>query len=420
MFKRPKGGKPVPRNTYAVGVARETIEFLAPVAQRQLHNAITGDGRHCLLYIPKVGGVRCTCNNEDPLDIDGKMNPEVMHSLLNSSGLIVDNYTTPKRENPNTAHMTDNPTKVTNGFKVTDASPVHNTSAKKPNGFTAKVFNIEQLDDENFDADDFDIDLDVRMDGKKKIPTLQNGYVPTVNMATTSCPICLGIGWVGGFDLYGGTRIVLSASSASRFNGCKLVDGSPDYVAMTKGSTIVYDKVMLPAGVERLDEIALWSGRDKVAFKMRLDGNEISVADFGNLFDGSAHSLEFEPLFNVNVTHATLQYGISDIMIDVSKKSITTNSSLYDQQTEVTLVLPAVTQKELKGAIVYDSTDNKLYRVTSTSSAQTQGGWIQSLDLDARIVQPYELTNLLPKMNIHKIKRFGGSFNNTSVRPKYF
>ena len=417
MFKRPKGGKPVPRNTYAVGVARETIEFLAPVAQRNLQNAITGDGRHCLLYIPRTGGVRCTCNNEDPLDLDGKMNPEVMHSLLNSNGITVDEYTSPKREDPNKAHLTDNPTKVTNGFKITDASPTYKSANT---GYQAKVFNLSQLEDDNFDADDFDIDLDGGLNGKKPIPTLQNGFIPTVNMATTSCPICLGIGWIGGFELYGGTRLVLSASSASRFNGCKLVDGTPDYVAMTKGSTIVYDKVMLPAGAERLDEISLWSGRDKVAFILRVDGTEMSVTELEDKFDGGIHSLEFEPLFNVNITHATLQYGTADILIDVSKKSITNNSSLYDQQTEVTLVLPAITQKELKGAIVYDSTDGKLYRVTSSNSAQTQGGWLQSLDLDARIVQPYELTNLLPKMNIHKIKRFGGSFNNTSVRPKYF
>lgn len=415
MFKRPKGGKPVPRNTYAVGVARETIEFLAPVAQRNLQNAITGDGRHCLLYIPKTSGVRCTCVNEDPLDVDGKMHPEVMHSLLNSTGFTVDEYLTPKREDPNKVHLTDNPTKVTNGFTVTDASPVY-----KSQGFKAKVFNLAKLDDEDFDPDDFGIDLDGGMNGKKPIPTLQNGFVPTVNMSTTSCPICLGVGWVGGFDLYSGTRLVLSASSASKFNGCKLVNGNPDYVSMTKGSTIHYEKVMLPAGVSRIDEISLWGGRDKVAFKLYVDGVETKVSDLELSFDGRIHSIGFEPLFNTNITHATLQYGISDILIDVSKKSITNNSSLYDQQTEVTLVLPAVTQKELKGAIVYDSTDGKLYRITSTNSAQTQGGWLQSLDLDARIVQPYELTNLLPKMNIHKIKRFGGSFNNTSVRPKYF
>lgn len=414
MFKKPKGGKPVPRNTYAVGVARETIEALAPVAQRQLQNAITGDGRHCLLYIPRIGGLRCTCSNEDPLDLNGKMHPEVMHSLLESTGMDIGEYETPRNTNPNTVQITDNPTKITNGFKVSDASPRY-----RSDGYKAKVFNLDQLEDENFDADDFDIKLDNSF-SKKPIPTLQNGFIPTVNVSTTSCPICLGIGWVGGFELYGGTRLVLPASSASRFDGCKLVDGTPDYVSAPEGSRIVYDNVMLPAGVERLDEISLWSGREKVAFKLFVDGTEISAEDLVNSFDGRYHQLIFGSLFNTNITHITLQYGTTDILIDVSKKVVSNNSTIYDQQTEVTLVLPPVTQKELKGAIVYDSTDGKLYRITSNNSAQTQGGWLQSLDLDARIIQPYELTSLLPKMNRIKRKRFGGSFNNTSVRPKHF
>ena len=414
MFKNPKGGKPVPRNTRAVGVARETIEALAPVAQRQLQNAITGDGRHCLLYIPRTSGLRCTCSNEDPLDLNGKMHPEVMHSLLESNGMNVGEYETPRNTNPNTVQLTDNPTKITNGFKVTDASPRF-----RSDGYTAKVFNLEQLDDDNFDADDFDIKLDAGF-GKKPVPTLQNGFIPTVNVSTTSCPICLGIGWVGGFDLYGGTRLVLPASSAARLDGCRIIDGTPDYVSAPEGSRIVYENVMLPAGVERVDEVALWSGRDKVAFNLLVDGIPTSPELLVNSFDGRQHQLIFGSLFNTNITHVTLQYGATDILIDVSKKSVSTNSTIYDQQTEVTLVLPAVTQKELKGAIVYDSTEGKLYRVTSTNSAQTQGGWLQSLDVDARIIQPYELTNLLPKMNKAKRKRFGGSFNNTSHRPKHF
>ena len=410
MFKRPKGSKPVPKNTHSVGVARNTIEFLAPVAQRMLHNAISGDGRSCLLYIPRTSGVRCTCINEDPLGVDGKMNPEVMHALLNSNDLTVGEYDTPKRTDVNKVHLTDNPTKITNGFKIADASPAFGS-----NGYTTKVFNVNQLDDDNFDPDDFGIDF-----GGDDVPKLQNGFIPTTSMSATSCPICLGIGWVGGFDLYGGTRLVLSASSASKFNGCKLVDGNPDHVVMTKGSSLVFSNIMLPAGADRLDDISLWSGRDKAAFTLRVDGQEKRVEELQTFFDGTTHNLEFSPLFNVNITHATLQYGTSDIKIDVSKKNITNNSSLYDQQTEVTLVLPAVTQKELKGAIVYDSTDDKMYRVTSSNAAQTQGGWLQSLDLDARVVQPYELTHLLPKMSTQKIKRFGASFNNTSVRPKYF
>jgi hypothetical protein len=53
MFKNPKGSKPVATNTRAVEVASQTIDHLGATMQRTLANAITGDGRECLLYIPK-------------------------------------------------------------------------------------------------------------------------------------------------------------------------------------------------------------------------------------------------------------------------------------------------------------------------------------------------------------------------------
>lgn len=414
MFKNPKGSKPIPRNTRAVGVARDTIEFLSATAQRTLQNAITGDGRHCLLYMPKTGGVKCSCHNEDPLDTDGKMRPEVINAVLNNAGVELGDYRDVAKS-INT-DLIDDDDFVVGDYKTTDASPVYGDSQ----GYSTKTFSLSDIDDENFDADDFDLDLDVGLSDEPKIPSLQNGYVPTTSISTTSCPICLGTGWVGGFDLYGGTRLVLSACSATRFIGCHIVDGNPDYVEMTKGSSIVFENLMLPAGVNRVDEISVWDHRDKIPFIIAVDGNAIPVQNLGLYFDGTKHSISLSPINNTNVTHVTIQYGITDILIDVSKKSISTNNSVYDQQSEVSLVLPPVTNKELKGAIVYDSTDDKLYRVTSQSTSTTQGGWIQNIDVEARVIQPYELTNLLPRMNLQKIKKFGGSFSHASARPRHF
>lgn len=412
MFKRSRGSKPIPKNSRAVGVARQSIDFLGSTMQRTLQNAITGDGHHCLLYIPRTHGIRCTCINEDPLDTNGKMRPEVMDSILSNELASIGDYRDTNALNVNKLVASDAPSSK---YKTPESRP--KLGGK---GYEAQVFTLESLDEDGFDADDFDLSLD---DGfsNEAIPTLQNGYVPTTSASSTSCPICLSIGWVGGFELYAGTRLVLPASSATNFNGCSLVNENPDYAKMSAESSISYSNLVLPAGVSRIDEISVWNNRNRIPFNVKVDGQLLAnIDDLGNYFDGKPHTLEFSPVLNSNVTHVSLQYATTDILIDVSKKSISNSNTVYDQQSEVSLVLPAVTQKILKGAIVFDSAENKYYRVHSMGTSNTQGGWVQNLDLDARIVQPYELATLLPVMNRKNIKRFGGSFNNTAQSPKKF
>lgn len=415
-FKRPKGTKPVPRNARAVGVARETIEALGPTMQATLQNAITGDGRLCLLYMPKTSGVKCTCSNSDPLDVNGKMLPEVMASLLASNGIQTEDYGPLGVSRRDPAKLLDaDPSSIDNtNIKYPDASPKFGSE-----GFTTKTFTIDDLDSDDFDPDNYDINLDDAID-ERPVPSLQNGYVPTQQASTTSCPICLGIGWVGGYDLYGGTRQVFAASSATSYNGCELIDGTPDYVKMPKGSSIEFAKVMLPAGATRIDEVALWNDRSKVPYRLWVDDIEQTFATIGNCFDGRPHRIKISPMYNTEVTHVTFQYGVTEILADVSKDVVSTNNSVYDQQNPVTIVIPVITGKEIKGAIVYDSTDDKYYRVGTVNTSHTQGGYVQNLDLDGRTVQPYELAMLLPKMNLKKIKKFGGSFGHTSHRPRNF
>lgn len=415
-FKRPRGTKPVPRNARAVGVARETIEALGATMQETLRNAVTGDGRVCLLYIPKVSGLKCTCSNCDPLDVDGRMRPEIMASLLSNNGIQIGGYEAIGVGDSDLTKFLDVDPSVrdNSNIKHPDASPKFGSD-----GYATKVFTIDDLEDDDFDPDNMDIKLDDAIN-ETPIPELQNGYIPTQQASTTSCPICLGTGWVGGYDLYSGTRQVFAASSASKYNGCQLVDGNPDYVKMPKDSSIEFNRVVLPAGATRIDEVALWNSRQRVGFKIWVDGIETSISNLGTFFDGRPHSLKLSPAMSTEITHVTFQYGVSEILADVSKVSVSNNNSVYDQQSPVTVVIPVITGKQLKGAIVYDSTDDKYYRVASVNNSHTQGGWVQNLDLDSRIVQPYELALLLPKMNLKKIKKFGGSFGHTSHRPRHF
>ena len=424
MFKNPKGSKPIATNTRAVEVANQTIDHLGATMQRTLANAITGDGRECLLYIPKVNGLRCTCQNTDPLDLNGKMRPEIMNKLLTDSDWVVDDEY-PKYDDKNTLDKklgTDNDDW---GFSVdeyhaTNAKPSipKGVSAKDSKGYSTKVFALSDLDSDDFDPDDMDIELPDFVD---TLPEQnQNSFLDNNgSIATTSCPICLGSGWVGGYDLYGGTRLTLPASAATVFKGAVLHDGNPDFVMMPKGSSIIFENLIFPMGVNRLDECAVWANRTKVPFQLNVDGQQVLIPRLVESFDGRLHAIEFVAIMDCEVTHATLQYGMSKLLIDVSPGTISNNNTVFDEQSDVSLVLPAITQREMKGAIVFDSTDGKFYRVATMNTSHTKKGWVQNLNLDARIVQPYELVTLLPALG-KQSRKFNGRFAHTAILPKHF
>lgn len=414
MFKRAKGTKPIPKNARAVGVARDSIEALGATMQQTLNNAITGDGRYCLLYMPKTSGLRCTCSSCDPLNVDGKMHEGVMSSILNNSGITVTDYDSRGHSTDPAFRLDNDNSKIDNSnLKYPDASPAMGSN------FSTKVFTLESLDADDFDADSFDIQLDVGLDGDPSLP-VQNNFNPGYQFSSSSCPICLGTGWVGGYDLYSGNRQVFAASSATSYNACEFVDSSPDFVRMPKDSSLEFADIVLPAGANRVDEISMWNRRNKVAFNLWVDGALVDLANFPTYFDGRHHNIKLAPTSNTEVTHIVFQYGTGAILADVSKDLTSTNNSVHDQQNPVSVVLPIVTSRDLKGAIIYDSTDDIYYRISSVSTSKTQGGYIQSSELDGRVVQPYELAMLLPKMNLKKIKKLGGSFGHASIRPRHF
>lgn len=420
MFKNPKGSKPVAKNTWAVEVANKTIDHLGATMQRTLSNAITGDGRESLLYIPKCNGLKCTCQNLDPLDLDGKLRPELMASILTNAEWGSDAYPVYENSKPLEAKLgTDDDWGFsTDEHHATNAKPMPANRPSQSEGYKTKVFSLSDLDDESFNPDDLDIKLPLSFEDDP--PEDQNNYIRNTGMvSTTSCPICLGTGWVGGYDLYGGTRLTLPVSSASAFVGSILKDANPDYAEMPKGSSLVFNSVILPKGAVRLDECSLWDSRTKIPFKLSIDGIDVPLPRIMDYFDGLSHTLSFKPLAESNVTHAVLQYGTSKLLIDVSTVTITNNNSVYDQQSEVSLALPAITQRALKGAIVYDSTDGKYYRVTSMATSHTTKGWVQNLNLEARIVQPYELVTLLPALG-RQARKFNGRFSPTAIAPKHF
>lgn len=411
-FKR---NAPLPKNQYAVEVARKSIESLMPTAQRHLANAITGDGRNCILYMPKTHGLRCSCRTRDPLTTDGKLRPEVMASILDSDGWEIDDYVPQQDKVDGTNYLEDD-----DGFSDTIHTPdmpSYDFSTLNLNGDIESGFKNKTI---VFDRDNQMPDpIDVTDSSFKKA---ENSGALYSTAASSSCAICFGTGWCGGFDVYGGTRLVLPVSAATSILGGTIVSDNPYYIDATVGCAIIYNTVVLPKGITRVDEICLWSNKDRTPFKLKVDGLYVDVKDLGAIFDGRPHDITIETVTQCTPTHFAIQYGVADLLVDVSKRTIPVNNNVRLSQSDVTLVLPAVTNKELNGAIVYDSTDDLYYRVTSLNSSNTQGGWVQNLDLDARIVQPYELAYLLPKLNLKKIKRFGGSFSGHSTYPtgRYF
>ena len=331
----------VPKNEKAIRPATETIKSLATLQQRYNQNAILPDGRLSLLYIPKINGLPCTCCSVfDPLDDSGNLTSESIEDILEN------------------------------------AKKDYSLAPYASEGFTI----------------DYDF-MPVVADGEEAEESVD--YKLT-GVPSTSCNVCFGTQFIGGYNLYGGARIVLDARAFVRTG--MLLDSSPIQVDCKLGDTLT-TKIVVPKGATRVDFVGAYSNSDLLDVEVRLDGVEVGASNLLTFCTGLEQTIEILFTKPAKFTHFVLQYGYIDLYIDYSKYVNTTQNDRFAQLGDFTLAVPPLTgTSNLKGSIVVDGVEGLTYRISEMSRSSNRFGNPLITECNARAVQPYETTYGLPRL----------------------
>lgn len=340
------------KNEKGSEVARQSIENLA--RQHQAHNmsALRADGHPCLLYIPLVTGRTCTCSqHKQILDEQGNMDAEQMDSIL---GPDVDIYE-------------------------------YNSGASTPDSKNIVLDSEDFLDETDGSPPNLPIERE-RMAGAQ----------------LTSCNVCQGRRWVGGYSVHGGSRIVLDCTLNPKVHYGELDTlQSPNRYSMTKNGYLEFN-VLIPKGAIRIDSFRLWNNDQLLkSFRVLLDSVPVTqdtLLRHPNL--GRPQVLRIEFLTDLLATHFELQTaGIDLIPVDLSRYSNTTQNTMYRQLGEFTAVLPPTFVGDLKGAIIEETVEGLRFRITEMGRNSDHAGQQLFNEVQCQVVQPYELAHLLPGLN---------------------
>lgn len=395
--------KILPSNSRAVDVARKTLDTLIPVQQRRYANAFEVDSYETVVYNRLRHGVACSCQSQRKvaatlLGEDGKMKPGTMDQIL-TGGLEfkVNPYGAripprsdlrEEREKPNQGIDDEDifydklpNAKNVVGFDIVDDdldNPALVTSDPLGSGVNGNAAGPggTSLDDavENFDSEEF--------------------------LNDTKCGICFGTGFVGGYTVLNGLRLVVDPTYPNLdVSGSIETNRQPySFYADSVKATIV-----LPRGIIGIDAVRVWNNDvplDEATLK--IDNLAFSNQLLLALSDGKSHTIEvlFEEL--TYWTHLELQFNMSTkrALFELPRMQEGSNMSLQDAVDDLTINASPVIPSLKREDVLVESTFGKVLIISSSTfwndSKRNVLGW----DVQTRVVQPAELLHSLPRRRL--------------------
>lgn len=387
----------LPANTRAVDVARQAIRDITPVQQRRYHNAFMVQGYEAVVYNRLHNGLACSCQARRKtlsslLNEDGKMPEGKMNELL-TGGLEFS----------------------VNRYGATSL-PSSDRSKSNPNGGTLVRGDqfFGDLEDENqtpfeiagADGDQQDPFMDVTADQGANGPANNNDPdkdspvfdLDIADLQGTRCTCCFGTGYVGGYSVLGGQRIVLVPQSKET----GVIDGTIEANQFPNAfwAKSVTFNVQLPKGFVNLDAFRVWNNVDRVdPTSVKIDNLPFSPQLLAALCDGRVHTLTIAFDEETYWTHLELQICLSrdPAYLEFPKLSQSSDISLQDltesAQISASPIIPRLTTQD----VIVESTFGKAFLIASSNWWNDKDRNVHGWDCQTRVIQPSELLSLLPR-----------------------
>lgn len=385
-----------PRNNGSPNIARSAIDTLLPRAIRQYENALSVNGFPIVYYRRRNTGVRCTCCGGavvpaftpdalpagiTVLDERGAGTDNFINSMLQGSVFSIDRYGS--RPQQVDANGGDNPQRSAPHSPQQRSAEVHHKSSSMDDPYA------EQIEPE--DVEDL----------------FSNGTEDNFAQATATmgCGVCLGTGWVGGYEPSNGLRMVYDAQTAWKDGAERDGSSRPESILLATNRTLILD-VLWPAGAVGLEALRLWNNRQPIGealVQVRDDAGTLTpltvqnVSQFCTGVSRETH-LTFGP--NVDVfTHLEIQFemGLQPVYAEWSRLSYNENLQVPENLDNPSLVISPSLPHVALYDIVTESVYRKLWKITTATPAFDRERQINGWEVTARLLQAYELPGLLPR-----------------------
>jgi hypothetical protein len=360
----------LPANSRAVQVAKHTLQQVSFMARQRVLNALEVDGYQGLYYSRMQAGRVCSCSHTiQPnrvaalpiLNDQGAASTSHLHSLLTSGAFEIRNY----------AH---------------DQDHLGNT-VKTPVPFAEEVFVHE-----------------VNADGNVSEPTTIDADETSMGSLNSFCACCYNTGWVGGYNLVGGYRVVLDVLHPKITLSNCLID-----IAQHPLSTETWGQqapeltftLTLPFYVKgKVHRLQGWRNNDSVDTQwFHVVSNvrtPLTLQNVAALFDGKPHT--FVVTGFTRLTHIEIQAAANtSFKFGLPRLSTTADLDRLDTTQPTQLVIGPNIPQVSTWDVVADTVNNKLWRISQASGLKDSTGILYGWETDARIVQTYE--NLISLFN---------------------
>lgn len=390
----------VPANQRAVDVARQALTDLTPVEQRRYHNAFLVSGYECQVYSVLKQGQPCSCQSQGKtlatlLDEHGKMPTAKQNELLTGMKFSVNLYgnsDAPREDmRKSLGVVPESPTRP--GFpNEGPKTRKHQTvfEVLDTTGQNAHATTVTTVEDPDFDfgsngpqhsIDDHFADFDA-------------GNL--TGLGDSACGVCFGKGYVNGYSLLGGWRQLFSTQWKD-----KDVTGTVEVNTLPHSffAESVTFRTILPRGFRDLDRIGVWNNTQLVPNAiLKIDGQVLDYPTLTSKFDGRFHDITVQFSELTTWTHLEIQVDLgNEARLEFPRLTKGFDASKLDGLESIQLnVSPIVPHIDLRDVIT-ETTFGKAFLVTSAQLWNTRQRNVLGWDCQARVVQPNELSNLLPR-----------------------
>lgn len=325
-----------PANSRLPEIARRSIRAIGNAAAQQLVNAINVNGVPSLLYPRLQAGRKCTCQqvNSSVLTADGTLTEHQINGLVS--------ITTPLSHDDNRV-------------------------------FTYGLPNdpIALLDDP-----------------QTATPTFSR-------FADTACGVCFGTGFVGGFTLYNGFRIVAVPDDFDFDTGYTDQQSMPNLGVIPAQGTAT-TVITLPRGVQRVIARRVLNSTDDLSASIKLSlSTQDTLASTGKPVEVVITNVTDEDVMFTHLEIAALQTA-NLMKVDFPKLDKNPRVALYDDIGGQSIIIPPSVSGLPPLSIITENLWGAAWMLTEVNTVEDNSGFQHWYETSGRLIQASETYDALP------------------------
>ena len=363
----------MPSNARATNGASALVEHVVSMQQRKMNAAFGVQGLPAFIYNQLRAGRPCSCKSADRkltarLNSSGKADAGIINELVTGHVFEVTPYSSLRKKDDAVGDFYD--PNAMSDFDIVGSDP--DLANKLVDDITVGdngVFRPDQIDE-----------------------VLRNFDPAEIGYSDISCPICFGSGYVGGYSVFRGYRMVATAEDFDS-QSMLIVEQSP--FALEPGTHLL--DLVLPKGLLWVDAIKAYNGSQRINAKFVINDRVLATPkDVLRYCTGTQVTLAVHT--DSVLTHIEIQGPASSIssFIELPKRGKSSDLVLDPTEPFQILLSPDVPLISV-GDVIIESQEGKALIVQNTTPWASAKRKPLGHEVQVRVAQPTELFKLLPR-----------------------